>query len=275
MTLWFLRTQQDTESSEGPTDAFVVAACGVIEIIFVRETTLPRLLNRLDELSLWQIDKAHEVALVKLLVGTDVWKAEGCCVSVNSLVVAHSCEDGKHLESAKRCPKKNRHRNRRPCCCGSEQRDITQIAHWQCHECATFAKCVYTLALAWPADPFRTPYDRVCVERPEGVTVMHGSGVLGLIYDIYNVDDKSELDIMWNFLVDGLARKKYSVNEDTLDSIREFVQQTVSQLHAAGTQSIDFDLLCCASKKTQLKRRRSWGVYISQASLSPSPSPSL
>ena len=103
MTLWFLRTQQD---------AFVVAACGVIEIIFVRETTLPRLLNRLDELSLWQIDKAHEVALAKLLVGTDVWKAEGCCVSVNSLVVAHSCEDGKHLESAKRCPKQNRNRNR-------------------------------------------------------------------------------------------------------------------------------------------------------------------
>ena len=247
MTLWFLRTQQDT---------FVVAACSRIDIIFVQETTTTRLFNRLNELSLCPMNTVCEAALVPLLMGTDVWTAEGCCVSVNSLVVASNvaelCANGFHLESAAG----KRKQNNIISCCSCV--DVARIEHWQCAQCADFARCVYTLALAWPVDLSRTPYIKVCLVRPEG-GVMDPPRELDVIYDTFNIDDKSELDVMWHFVMDGFARKKYRINEDTLASITDFVEMCEQR-----TKPIDYDLLIRSSKYTQQKRQRSLEEYISK-----------
>jgi hypothetical protein len=90
----------------------------------------------------------------------------------------------------------------------------------------------------------------------EGVTVMDESGGLDLIYDIYHIDDKSELGVMWNFVLDGFAREKCSINQDTLGSIIDFVGN-VSKLCETEGASIDVDLLCRSSKLTQRKRQLS------------------
>ena len=95
----------------------------------------------------------------------------------------------------------------------------------------------------------------------EGVTVMDESGGLDLIYDIYHIDDKSELDVMWNFVLDGFAREKCSINQDTLGSIIDFVGNVSKLCETEGT-SIDVDLLCRSSKLTQRKRQLSLREYI-------------
>ena len=245
MTLWFLRTQQDT---------FVVAACSRIDILVVQETTTTRLFNRLNELNLCPMKTVCEAALVTLLRGTDVWTAEGCCVSVNSLVVASNveglCAKGIHLESAAGKRKQN---NIIPgCSCVG----VARIEHWQCAQCAEFARCVYTLALAWPVDHSQPPYIKVCLVRPEG-GVMDPPHELDVMYDTFkSVIDQSELDVMWHFVVDGFACKKYTINEDTLASITDFVE-IASQSCEQSTTPIDYDLLIKSSKYALQKRQQS------------------
>ncbi len=96
----------------------------------------------------------------------------------------------------------------------------------------------------------------------EGVTVMDESGGLDLIYGIYHIDDKSELGVMWNFVLDGFAREKCSINQDTLGSIIDFVGNVSNLCETEGT-SIDVGLLCRSSKLTQRKRQLSLREYIS------------
>ena len=246
--LWFLRAQRD---------AFVVVVCGGIEIIVVQETTLTRLFGRLQALGL-HLDVPCESTLRTILSGTAVWKAEGCCVSVTSLVVAQSdqlCANGVHLKSAKRRGRESNRQNR-PCLCGSEERGTSQINHWQCPQCAEFARCVYTLALAWPGDPNRTLYDRVCVgfQRPEESErpVIDESNTLVLAYDMYE-PDSSEVDITWRFFVDMLAHKRHSIHAETINSMTDFAKTFVD---LSKEQLVDSEVICQASKKAQRTQRK-------------------
>ena len=211
------------------------------------------MLNRLQNLGLLDADKACESALVSLLEGPTLWEAKGCCVSVKPLVVAQSdplCVDGMHLESAK---KRGGKIKIRPCLCGLEEVSTRRIEHWQCAQCAEFARCVYTLALACPTDLSRRPYDRICAELREGVKVINAS--LGLIYDIYESDDdKNETDILWDYLVEELAQEK-CITQDTLTSIIDFAENVTT---AAKTPAlVNFNHIFHASKQLLQKRRRS------------------